>query len=98
MDHNTLDDYIASMFRKRALPNKLRYLLVNMLRNNPIKRMKIKAVKAQLDEVLRSMDERKLLILGTSQSGKSTLFKQLKVTFHHGYTSEGTFCDVDLIF
>lgn len=84
-----LDQYLAKTLGKRGIPSKLKILLVNMLCTNPLMRMNIENVRVLLREVQANLDENKLLVLGTSQSGKTTMINQLKVLFQKPYTLEG---------
>jgi len=43
------------------------------------------------------MKEIKLLLLGTGESGKSTLFKQIKIIHHEGYTQDESIVFKDII-
>jgi hypothetical protein len=59
-------------------------------RASEVERHKIveKFLKEQKKEYERYLEEPKLLILGSSDSGKSTLLKQMKIMHGSGFTSE----------
>lgn len=69
MSQDVLDQYIAGILRKRGIPRTVHRLLLCMICDAPIS---IERVKAKLRELLSSMHESKILVLGASQSGKST--------------------------
>lgn len=85
LSHSALHDYLA----KRCAPSKIQSLLARMLCSNPLKRMNIEDITLHLKEVLLGLSNKKILVLGTSQSGKTTFVKQLNEMLHRTTTMEG---------